>query len=43
MITIEQLKNIKERTEALHRYLDIEGKKYRWKKNNFAPKPLALG
>ncbi len=27
MITIEQLKDIKERTEALYRYLDIEGKK----------------
>ena len=27
MITIEQLKSIKERTEALYRYLDIEGKK----------------
>ena len=27
MITIEQLKDIKERTEALCRYLDIEGKK----------------
>ena len=27
MITIEQLKDIKERTEALERYLDIEGKK----------------
>lgn len=27
MITIEQLKDIKERTEALNRYLDIEGKK----------------
>ena len=27
MITIEQLKDVKERTEALHRYLDIEGKK----------------
>ena len=27
MITIEQLKDIKERTEALHRYLDIDGKK----------------
>lgn len=26
MITIEQLKDIKERTEALNRYLDIEGK-----------------
>lgn len=27
MITIEQLKDVKERTEALHRYLDIENKK----------------
>lgn len=27
MITVEQLKNIKERTEALNHYLDIEGKK----------------
>ena len=27
MITIEQLKGVKERTEALYRYLDIEGKK----------------
>lgn len=27
MITIEQLKEVKERTEALNRYLDIEGKK----------------
>ena len=27
MITSEQLKDIKERTDALHRYLDIEGKK----------------
>ncbi|MCI5559837.1 MAG: peptide chain release factor 2 [Phocaeicola sp.] len=27
MITIEQLKDIKERTEALYRYLDIESKK----------------
>ena len=27
MITVEQLKDIKERTEALNRYLDIEGKK----------------
>ncbi len=27
MITIEQLKDVKERTEALFRYLDIEGKK----------------
>ena len=27
MITIEQLKDVKERTEALYRYLDIEGKK----------------
>ena len=27
MITAEQLKDIKERTEALNRYLDIEGKK----------------
>ena len=26
MITAEQLKDIKERTEALNRYLDIEGK-----------------
>ena len=27
MITAEQLKDIKDRTEALHRYLDIDGKK----------------
>ena len=27
MITAEQLKDIKERSEALNRYLDIEGKK----------------
>ena len=27
MITIEQLKDVKERTEALYRYLDIENKK----------------
>ena len=27
MITAEQLKDIKERAEALNRYLDIEGKK----------------
>ncbi len=27
MITIEQLKDVKERTDALYRYLDIEGKK----------------
>ena len=27
MITAEQLKDIKERTDALNRYLDIEGKK----------------
>ena len=27
MITIDQLKDGKERTEALERYLDIEGKK----------------
>ena len=27
MITLEQLKDIKERTQALNRYLDIEGKK----------------
>lgn len=27
MITIEQLKDVKERTEALYRYLDVEGKK----------------
>ena len=27
MITIEQLKDVKERTEALHRYLDIDNKK----------------
>ena len=27
MITIEQLKDVRERTEALNRYLDIEGKK----------------
>ena len=27
MITIEQLKDVKERTAALERYLDIEGKK----------------
>ncbi len=27
MITLEQLKDVKERTEALYRYLDIEGKK----------------
>ena len=27
MITIEQLKDIKTRTEALYRYLDIENKK----------------
>ena len=27
MITIEQLKGVKERTEALHRYLDIDNKK----------------
>jgi peptide chain release factor 2 len=27
MITIDQLKDVKERTEALERYLDIEGKK----------------
>ncbi len=27
MITIEQLKEVKERTEALNRYLDIDGKK----------------
>ena len=27
MITAEQLKDIKDRTEALNRYLDIEGKK----------------
>lgn len=26
MITIEQLKDLKERTEALYRYLDIENK-----------------
>lgn len=36
MITIEQLKDIKERTEALNRYLDIEGKKYKWKRSNCA-------
>lgn len=29
MITIEQLKDIKERTEALCRYLDIEGKRFK--------------
>lgn len=27
MITIEQLKDVKTRTEALYRYLDIENKK----------------
>ena len=27
MITIEQLKDVKERTDALHRYLDIDAKK----------------
>ena len=27
MITIDQLKDVKERTAALERYLDIEGKK----------------
>ena len=27
MITIDQLKDVKERTEALYRYLDIENKK----------------
>ena len=27
MITIEQLKDVKERTDALRRYLDVDGKK----------------
>ena len=27
MITQDQLKNVQERTEALHRYLDIDKKK----------------
>ena len=30
MITIEQLKEVKERTEQLNRYLDIEGKKMQY-------------
>ena len=30
MITIEQLKEVKERTESLCRYLDIEGKKMQY-------------
>ena len=38
MITAEQLKDIKERTEALNRYLDIEGKKIQVKKSSSAPR-----
>ena len=30
MITIEQLKEVKERTESLNRYLDIDGKKMQY-------------
>ena len=30
MITIEQLKEVKERTEQLNRYLDIDGKKMQY-------------
>ena len=30
MITAEQLKDVKERTEQLHRYLDIDAKKVQY-------------
>ncbi|MBQ4228824.1 MAG: peptide chain release factor 2, partial [Bacteroidaceae bacterium] len=30
MITQDQLKEVKERTEQLHRYLDIDGKKIQY-------------
>ncbi len=38
MITAEQLKDIKERTEALNRYLDIEGKKIQVEEEQLAPR-----
>ena len=37
MITAEQLKDIKERTEALNRYLDIEGKKIQVEEEQLRP------
>lgn len=43
MITIEQLKNIKERTEALHRYLDIEEKNTGGRRTTSHPSPWLLG
>lgn len=43
MITIEQLKDVKERTEALYRYLTLKERKYRWKKNSFVRRHPVLG
>ena len=43
MITIEQLKDVKERTEALYRYLDVEGKKIQVKKNSFVRRHPVFG
>ena len=43
MITIEQLKDVKERTAALERYLDIENKLVQWKKNSFVHKRPDFG
>ena len=42
MITIEQLKDVRERTEALNRYLDIEGKKIQVEEDRRAATGLRL-
>ena len=36
MITQEQLKEVIERRDALHHYLDIDTKKYKWRRKNSA-------
>ena len=42
MITQDQLKEVKDRTEQLHRYLDIEGKKIQYEEEQLRT-PQASG
>ena len=34
MTTLEQIKSLNERVDALRNYLDIEGKPFNWKKKS---------
>lgn len=43
MITIDQLKDVKDRAEALHRYLDIDAKPYSSRKSSCARRPRDSG